>query len=207
MPSRPRRLRYSVAMSLDGFLGRHGKDDYSWIVGDSSVDFVALVKEFDTAVLGRKTWDVARAMGQNGVAGLDAIVFSKSLAPETRKALRVTPDDPVATVAALKKQPGKDIWLFGGGELFRTLLQAGLVDTVEVAVVPVLLGDGIPLLPPGAETTLELVDSRTLPSGMVMLAYSIPGGAPASKIRHIKKTSRRKSSRPRKTSRPGKKKR
>jgi dihydrofolate reductase len=146
-----------------------------------------MLSEFDMAVLGRKTWDVARAMGQNDVAGLDAIVFSKSVAPESRKTLRITNDDPISTVAELKKQPGKDIWLFGGGELFRTLLSAGLVDTVEVAVVPVLLGEGIPLLPGGASTTLKLVDHKVLPkSGMLMLAYSVPGGAPASPIRHIK---------------------
>jgi dihydrofolate reductase len=173
-------------MSLDGFIGRNGPDDYSWIVDVSTIDFVALLKDFDAAVLGRKTWEVAKAMGQSGVSGLDTIVFSKSLPPETGKDLRITSDDPVATVRELKKKPGKDIWLFGGGELFRTLLGAGLVDTVEVAVVPVLLGEGIPLLP-GGTTKLELVDSRVLPSGMLMLAYSVPGGvAPASPISHIK---------------------
>jgi dihydrofolate reductase len=49
-------------------------------------------------------------------------------------------------VAGLRAQPGKDIWLFGGGALFGSLAEAGLVDTVEVSVVPILLGEGIPLL-------------------------------------------------------------
>ena len=80
-------------------------------------------------------------------------------------------------MAALKAKPGRDIWLFGGGELFRSLLDAGLVDTVEVAVVPVLLGGGIPLLPPGAATKLTLVDQKTLPaSGIVALSSPVPGG-------------------------------
>jgi dihydrofolate reductase len=57
------------------------------------------------------------------------------------------------TVAALRAQPDKDLWLFGGGLLFRNILDAGLVDTVEVAVIPVLLGGGIPLLPARAERT------------------------------------------------------
>src|SRR5436190_6816913 len=117
MPTPRRRLRYHVAVSLDGFISRRGDDDYSWIVDDPAVDFATMLGEYDTAVLGRKTWDVARAMGQDGVAGLDAIVFSKSLAAESRKGLRITNDDPVTTVAALKKRPGKDIWLFGGGEM------------------------------------------------------------------------------------------
>jgi hypothetical protein len=82
------------------------------------------------------------------------------------------------------------VWLFGGGVLFRLLLDAGLVDTVEVAVIPVLLGSGIPLLPPGATTTLILSDHRVLPaSGIVALSYSLPGGAgPAPQIRYVKPT-------------------
>jgi hypothetical protein len=89
----------------------------------------------------------------------------------------------------LKAKPGRDIWLYGGGELFRSLLDARLVDTVEVAVIPVLLGAGVPLLPPGAATKLALADQKTLPaSGIVALAYSVPGGLePAPSIRYIKK--------------------
>ena len=88
---------------------------------------------------------------------------------------------------ALKAKPGRDIWLFGGGGLFRSLLDAGLVDTVELAVMPVLLGSGIPLLPPGAHTNLKLSDQKTLPaSGIVVLSYSVPGGAgPAPRARFI----------------------
>jgi hypothetical protein len=102
--------------------------------------------------------------------------------------VRILNDDPGKIVAALKAKPGGDIWLFGGGALFRTLLDAGLVDTVEVAVMPVILGVGIPLLPPGASTTLVLADQKTLPrSGIVALSYSIPGGVgPAPRIRYIK---------------------
>ena len=99
-------------------------------------------------------------------------------APLTRKGVRIVNDDPRDVVAALKAKPGRDIWLFGGGELFRSLLTAGLVDTVEVGVMPVLLGSGIPLLPPGATTKLKLADQMTLPaSGIVGLSYSIPGGS------------------------------
>ena len=97
--------------------------------------------------------------------------------------------------------PGRDIWLFGGGNFFRSLLEAGLVDTVEVAVMPVLLGSGIPLLPPGASTKLTLVDQKTLPaSGIVALSYSIPGGVgPAPRIGYVKpaKARSKKNARPR----------
>lgn len=188
VPRKIRRLRYSVAMSLDGFIARPN-GEFDWIVIDPAIDFKAMYREYDVAIMGRKTYEVMLSMGKQAVMpGIDVVVFSRSITPRTQPGLRVTREDPKAVAADLKAQPGKDIWLFGGGELFRALLAAGLVDTVEVAVIPVLLGEGIPLLPPGATTTLKLVDQKTLPrSGIVVLAYSVPGGvAPASRIRHVR---------------------
>ncbi|HEU4690279.1 MAG TPA: dihydrofolate reductase family protein [Vicinamibacterales bacterium] len=183
-----RRLRYQVAVSLDGFIAGP-KEEYDWIVSDPSIDFGALFREFDTAVMGRKTYEIMTAQGgDGGLTGMDVVVFSRTLAPKSTKGVRVTQDDPRDVVKALKAKPGRDIWLFGGGVLFRSLLDAGLVDTVEVALIPVLLGSGIPLLPPGAPAKLVLVDQKTLPaSGIIALSYRIGGrrtqGAP---IRYIK---------------------
>ena len=139
--------------------------------------------------MGRKTYEVLTAQGGHGaMPGLDVVVFSRTLPAATHPGVRIVNDDPRDVVAALKAKPGRDIWLYGGGALFRSLLDAGLVDTVEVAVIPVLLGAGIPLLPPGATTKLMLADQKTLPaSGIVALAYSVPGGVgPAPRIRYIK---------------------
>jgi dihydrofolate reductase len=198
-----RRLRYQVAVSLDGFIaGPNG--EYDWIVMDPSVDFDALYKEFDTVVMGRKTYEVTTAQGGHGaMPGLDVVVFSRTLPPAEYPGVRILNDDPGKVVAALKAKPGRDIWLFGGGQLFRSLLDAGLVDTVEVGVMPVLLGAGIPLLPPGASTKLVLKDQKTLPAtGIIGLSYSVPGGAgPAPRIRYMKpaKKSVKKSASPRKS--------
>ena len=183
-----RRLRYQVAVSLDGFIaGPNG--EYDWLLSDSSIDFKALFKEFDTAVMGRKTYEEMKAQGGDGtLTGLDVVVFSKSLPSKTAKGIRVTKEDASEVVAALKKQPGRDIWLFGGGVLFRSLLDAGLVDTVEVALMPVLVGSGVPLLPAGALSKLELVDQKVLPtSGIVFLSYRVrTRRAVGTRIRYIK---------------------
>lgn len=181
-----RRLRYQVAVSLDGFIA--GKDgDYDWIIMDPAIDFAALFSEFDAAVMGRKTYEVVTRDGHMGMmSGLASVVFSRTLPPGEQPGLRIVGDDPAEVVRQLKAQPGKDIWLYGGGELFRTLLAAGLVDTVELAVIPVLLGEGVPLLAPGQRTGLELCDHKVLASGIVILAYRVPGGVgPAPAIRWV----------------------
>ena len=183
-----RRLRYQVASSLDGFIATPN-GGYDWIVMDPAIDFKALYQQFDTAVMGRKTYDVAKAQGESGaMPGIDVIVFSRSLDAVRYPGVRIVNDDAAAVVRELKARSGKDIWLFGGGELFRVLLDAGLVDTVELAVMPVLLGEGIPVLPPGASAGLVLSDVKRLSaSGIVVLAYSVAGstGRPP-RIRYVK---------------------
>ena len=193
-----RQLRYQVAVSLDGFIaGPNG--EFDWIVMDPAIDFSALYKEFDTAVMGRKTYDAGLAQGASGaMPGIEVVVFSRTLAPSTRKGLSIVTGDAPEAVAALKAKPGRDIWLFGAGALVRSLLDAGLVDSVEVAVMPVLLGAGVPLLPPGHPAKLVFNEQKTLPaSGIVMLSYAVPGsGGSAPPIRYIKTDGTGKKSRP-----------
>ncbi len=183
-----RRVRYQVAVSLDGFIaGPNG--EFDWILSDPSIDFAALYREFDTVVMGRKTYEVTTAQGGHGaMPGLDVVVFSRTLPPAVHPGVRIVSDDPREVVTALKKQSGRDIWLFGGGTLFRSLLDDGLVDSVEVAVMPVILGSGIPLVQPGSTTKLVLADQKTLPAtGIVVLSYAV-GRAKASppRIAYVK---------------------
>jgi dihydrofolate reductase len=168
---RPRRVRYSVAVSLDGFIAGP-KGEYDWIVMDPTFDFAASFNEFDTFLMGRRTFELVRNSGKT-MEGKETIVFSKTLSPGSHVGVTIS-RNPKETVAALRAKAGKDIWIFGGGELFRSLLDARLVDTVEVAIMPILLSQGVPLLPAGARSpALELFDSSVLPSGIVRLSYNV----------------------------------
>jgi dihydrofolate reductase len=103
-------------------------------------------------------------------------VFSRTLRPEDHPKVTVVNDDAAGVVAALRAEEGDgEIWLFGGGDLFRSLLDAGQVDSVEVTVAPVLLGGGLPLITPGGAARLTLTGTKTYPSGMVTLSYSAAG--------------------------------
>ena len=166
-----RRVRLSVAMSLDGFIaGPNGESD--WIVIDPDFDFAALMDAFDTILMGRKTYDATRGNGGGGLPDTKSFVFSRTLRQQDCPNVTVS-DDPQKTLTSLKSMPGKDIWLFGGGELFCSLLDLQLVDSIEIAVIPVLLGDGIPLLPHASHPAkLKLTNHHVYPkTGTVSLEY------------------------------------
>jgi dihydrofolate reductase len=168
-----RKIRYAVAASLDGYIaGPKGEAD--WIITDPEIDFRALFDRFDTFLLGRRTFEAMGRAGQRGSPGMKTLVFSRTLRQQDYPKVKIVSDRVEETVAELRTQPGKDIWLFGGGSLFRSLNEAGLVDTVEVAIVPVLLGGGIPLVPPPSkQTKLQLTGHKVYKTGIVSLEYAI----------------------------------
>ena len=167
-----RRIRYHVACSLDGYIAdEEGGAD--WIVADPTMDFSELFAQFDTFLMGRKTYELVLSRPGPGLGG-DVVVASRTLRPEDHPGVSIIADDLEERVRELRERPGKDIWLFGGGQLFRSLLELGLVDTVETAIVPVVLGAGRPLLPgPAIQRYLTLTGHRVYPSGIVWLQYEV----------------------------------
>ena len=162
-------------MSLDGYIAGP-KGEYDWIVIDPDMDFAAMSAQFDTYLIGRKTFEAMGKMGNDSKRSpqIKNIVFSRTLKQSDYPHITIK-SDAVTVVAELRRSPGKDIALFGGGELFRSLLAAGLVDRVEVSVIPVLLGGGIPLLPPPADRArLKLRKQRFYEkTGTIGLEYDI----------------------------------
>ena len=169
-----RRVRYNVASSLDGFIA-DSDGGYDWIPLEPEIDFAALFARVDTVLLGRKSYELTLRdpAARTWPAGARLVVFSRTLRAAEHPDVTVVADDAAGAVAALRRSEGGEIWLYGGGELFATLLAAGQVDAIEVTVIPILLGSGVPLLPSSTtRVPLRLVDSRVFPSGQVSLHYA-----------------------------------
>ena len=168
-----RQVGYCVAMSLDGFIG-DPKGEYDWIPAEPEIDWGAFMSRFDTVLMGRRSYEAALA-GPGLMPGMQTFVFSSTLRVEDHPSVTFVNSDHVAeTLALLRRTPGKEIWLFGGGDLFRSLLHMGEVDKIEVGLSPVLLGQGIPFLPSlDRIAPLILTGTRRYPSGIMMLTYDV----------------------------------
>ncbi len=189
-----RRVRYSVAVSLDGYIaGPEG--EYDWIPEDPAIDFAAFFATVDTVLLGRKTYDVVGRGGGDApemVGSMDCYVFSTTLRQEDHPDVTIVADDAEGVVRELKERGNgsgvgdvgdggspesddrpKDIWLMGGGVLAGHLFRAGLVDAVELGIVPRVIGGGIPLVPADIDVSLSLRKTETFPSGIVLAKYDV----------------------------------
>ena len=164
-----RKFIVSVATSADGFICRPdgGFDflDRPW--PKHQYGMPEFVKSVDTIIMGRKTFDI----GGPGWKKHKVYVMSH----EKRKAKDVTFfSDAPALAKKIRATKGKNVWLFGGAESISAFLDAGEVDEIKMAVVPVLIGEGIPLLAPRHRTIpLTLVESKSFEDGVVLLHYSL----------------------------------
>jgi dihydrofolate reductase len=169
-----RKVVLGLGISLDGYIARL----------DDSVDFLFMPKDYsmgpfmatiDTAIMGRKTYEAGLKMGGGGSFGgysMSFYVMSRSLPPGERGGVTFTDQSPAALIAQIRKRKGNDIWLMGGGELARDFLKVDLVDELYLGVVPVLLGEGLPLFPSGfPQRNLALIENKTFSKGLIALKY------------------------------------
>lgn len=160
-----------LGISLDGYIARpDGGVDFLFMPKDYSMaDFFSSI---DTVIMGRKTYDKSREMGGGSYPSMKTYVLSRTLAPDEREGLTFVNQDLNSFVHELRKHPGKDMWLMGGGELARDFLKEDLVDELYLGIVPVLLGEGIPLFPPGfPQRNFSLRENKTFSRGLIALKY------------------------------------
>lgn len=167
-----RKIVLAVGISLDGYIARpDGAVDYLFMPKDYSM--APLIKTLDTVVMGRKTYEVALKLGGiDSGSGMTHYIFSRSQPPGERDGVIFTRETPKTLIARLRRQKGKNIWLMGGGELTLAFLKADLVDEMELGIVPVLLGAGIPAFPGGfPQRNFALVESNSYSRGLVVMKY------------------------------------
>jgi dihydrofolate reductase len=189
-----RKIIYSVGTSLDGYIARL----------DGSLDFLHLrpsnysmgpfFKTIDLGLMGRKTYEAGVRMsgGKFESYGLRCYIFSRSLPEGERGLATFVRDEPRKIVEQLRKKKGKDIWLIGGGELMREFLKEDLVDELHLAIVPVLIGEGIPLFGAGfPQREFTLTESKTYSGGLIALKYERVSRKAAAKVKNTNKRKRK----------------
>ena len=173
-----RKVVLGVGISVDGYIARpDGSVDFLFMPKDYSM--AAFFKRIDTAVMGRKTYEMGLKLGGGKISspGMKCYVFSRTLNAGERNGVMVVVDSPRQFVSALRKKKGKDIWLMGGGELTREFLREDLVDELYLGVVPVLIGEGIPAFPSGfPQRKFALTENKTFSQGLIALKYERPRG-------------------------------
>ncbi len=179
-----RKIIVSVATSADGFIGR-SDGSVDWLdrpVPKGNYGLGAFYKSIDTILWGRKTCDMALRFQAEGIPGsaFDAnvknYVFTHTSPPNPAPKGVEFVNEPVKPFAQrLRATEGKDIWMMGGAALIASFLDEDEVDEFILSVVPVMIGEGIPLLAPRHRTvSLNLIASTKFADGLVKLHYSVP---------------------------------
>lgn len=175
-----RKLVYYVATTLDGFIA-HEDGSFDGFVWDDEfvADYYASLKDFDTVLMGRKTYEVGLRDGKTSpYPEMKQFLFSTTLKESPDPQVQLVSDSGVELVERLKSQSGRDIWLCGGASLASQMFAASLVDEVRIKLNPVLFGKGIPLIAGETQvTTLELKSEKRFQCGILVLTYDVRASA------------------------------
>jgi len=174
-----RKVILYIAASVDGKIAR-ADGSVDWLDEIQPPDgedfgYGALMDRIDTTLMGRKTCQQVLSFDVPfPYSGLKNYVFTRKTDLQRHKEIDYVQTDPVDFVQKLKQQPGKDIWLIGGGQLNSLLLNSKVIDEIQLFVIPVVLGAGIPLFHAATQTRrLQLTSQKSFSNGVVELNYHI----------------------------------
>jgi dihydrofolate reductase len=177
-----RKIIVDIATSADGYIARPD-GDIEWLNRRARADYgiKAFYKTVDTIIMGRKTYDWAMAYAKkhrmkSGVfdAKLRNFIFSKKPPKRVAPEVEFVTGPVKAFARRLRAEPGKHIWLMGGGELIASFLDAKEIDEFDIHVIPVFIGEGIPLVAPRhRDIGLKLLATKKYPDGVVRVRYAV----------------------------------
>jgi dihydrofolate reductase len=170
-----RKLIAGFACSLDGYI-EGPKGEYDWILVNKEIDFAEQMKQYDTFLYGRRTYEAVAKMGNKHSKSADHYVFSNSL-DRVAEGFMLVKGDLKDEVLTIKQREGKAIAAFGGAGLLTSLLNQNLVDELSVSIIPILLGAGKPMVNfLDKRISLNLIKAHTYSNGTVNLTYQVSSG-------------------------------
>lgn len=182
-----RKIIVHIATSADGYIARPN-GDIEWLTDRPAPEGFYGIPEFersiDTKLFGRKTYDTSVTMGASFGGKTQNFVFSRQPAPPVVPSGVEFVTEPIRSFAdRLRQGSGKNIWMMGGGEIIASFLDAGAIDEFIISVVPVFIGDGLPLIARRhRQIPLSLQSVTPFPDGVVQVHYHVSSaemGTPA----------------------------
>ena len=175
-----RRIIVNVATSADGYVARPD-GDLDWLTERPAPKGFYGLPEFersvDAKILGRKTFDRSVELGARFGGGRVHYVFSRQRQPppaEVPAGVHFVSEPIAAFATRVRAEAGKNIWMMGGGEIIAAFLDEGAIDEFIITVVPVFIGEGIPLIAPRhRHVPLRLLGVEQFPDGVVQLHYEV----------------------------------
>ena len=166
-----------IAASLDGKIARPDGSVDDWLTAEYPAEqfsFDAFFASVDAILMGRGTYEAVLRFGGGDwpYPGKSTIVMTTRPLPDPPPGVEVRSGDIAAVAAELESRGYRRVWIEGGGQLIRTMIDIGKLDVLELAVIPIILGDGIPLFPQGTgRLHLRLVKCEAKASGALHLVY------------------------------------
>ena len=167
-----RKIILNLAISIDGFI-EDGIGQFDWCFTDQDYTEGQFDK-FDTVLMGRKSYDVMVERNELPIRNMKTYVFSNTL-KEAKYGSIIRESELVEKVLKLKNEEGNDIWFFGGAKLLTSFLEKNLIDELQLAVHPIMLGEGTSLFEGKIKKRIncELSSVKSYNTGLVMLKYKI----------------------------------